>query len=115
MDYDNKGDVYVGLWGTSRILKIDVNTDEMSLIQPPLRYNGAYSIDIDKSTNLLWVTFQTADIIARYNTETEDWLLLPLPQAESDVRRIEVDQNKPNRIWWVTNAFDARIGYTELL
>lgn len=115
MDYDNKGDVYVGLWGTSKILKIDVKTDEMSLILPPIRENGAYSIDIDKSTNLLWVTLQTADYIARLNTETQEWLMLPLPQAESDVRRIEVDQNRPNRVWWVTNAFDARIGFIELL
>ena len=115
MDYDNKGDVYVGLWGTGKILKIDVSTDEMSQIIPPIRYNGAYSIDIDKSTNLLWVTFQTVDYIARYNLDTEEWLLLPMPQAESDVRRIEVDQNSPNRVWWVTNAFDARIGYVELL
>jgi len=115
LDYDNKGDVYVGLWGTSKILKIDVNTDEMSLILPPIKQNGAYSIDIDKSTNLLWVTLQTADYIARYNTETAEWLMLPLPQAESDVRRIEVDQKRPNRIWWVTNAFNARIGFLELL
>lgn len=115
MDYDNKGDVYVGLWGASQILKIDVNTDEMSIIQPPIRRNGAYSIDIDKSTNLLWVTFQTADIIARYNTDTEEWLMLPMPQAESDIRRIEVDQKLPNRVWWVTNSFNARIGYLELL
>jgi streptogramin lyase len=115
MDYDNNGNVFVGLWGASKILKIDAGTEEMSLIQPPIRYNGAYSIDIDKSTNLLWVTFQTADYIARYNEETEEWLMLPLPQAESDVRRIEVDQNSPNRVWWVTNGIDARIGYIELL
>lgn len=115
MDYDNNGNTFVGLWGTSKILKIDAATDEMTLILPPIKENGAYSIDFDKSTNLLWVTFQTADYISRYNQETEEWLMLPLPQAEYDVRRIEVDQNQPNRVWWVTNAFDARIGYLELL
>ena len=115
MDYDNKGDVYVGLWGTSKILKIDVQTDEMSEILPPIKYNGAYSIDFDKSSNLMWVTLQTADYIARYNTDTKQWLMLPLPQAESDVRRIEVDQKRTNRIWWVTNGIDARIGFIELL
>jgi streptogramin lyase len=114
MDYNNDGDVFVGLWGTSKILKIDHETTEMSEILPPIKENGAYSIDFDKSTNLLWVTFQTADYIARYNLETEEWLMLPMPQAESDIRRIEVDQNRPNRVWWVTNAFDARIGYLEL-
>jgi streptogramin lyase len=115
MDYDNNGNVFVGLWGASKILKIDYKTTEMSEILPPIRYNGAYSIDFDKSSNLLWVTLQTADYIARYNLDSREWLMLPLPQAESDVRRIEVDQNNPKRVWWVTNAFDARIGYIELL
>jgi len=115
MDYDNDGNVWVALWGTSKILKVDYKTDELTLIEPPISYNGAYSIDFDKSTNLLWVTLQTVDIIARYNTLTGEWLMLPLAQAEADVRRIEVDQNNPNRIWWVTNAFNARIGYVELL
>ena len=115
MDYNNDGDVFVGLWGASKILKIDHETTEMSEILPPIKENGAYSIDFDKSSNLLWVTFQTADHIARYNLDTDEWLLLPMPQAESDIRRIEVDQNRPNRVWWVTNAFNARIGYLELL
>jgi streptogramin lyase len=115
MDFDNNGNVFVGLWGTSKVLKIDHETTEMTPILPPIKENGAYSIDFDKSTNLMWVTLQTADYIARYNQETEEWLMLPMPQAEYDVRRIEIDQNRPNRVWWVTNAFDARIGYLELL
>ena len=115
MDHDAEGNVWVGLWGTGNILKIDYKTDEMTVIEPPIPYSGAYSIDFDESNDLLWVTLHTVDIIARYNPRTEEWLMLPLPQAETDVRRIEVDQYNPNRIWWSTNAFNARIGYVELL
>jgi streptogramin lyase len=63
----------------------------------------------------MWVTLHTSDMIARYDPETEEWLVLPLMQAETDVRRIEVDQNNPNRIWWSGVAHNARIGYVELL
>ena len=41
--------------------------------------------------------------------------LLPLPQAETDVRRIEIDPTNPNRIYWSGVAYNARIGYVELL
>ena len=115
MDYDREGNVWVGLWGAGKILKIDYKTDAMTVIDPPIPYNGAYSIDFDEQNNLLWVTLHTVDIIARYNPITEEWLMLPLPQAETDVRRVEVDQNNPNRIWWSSTAFNARIGYVELL
>ncbi len=115
MDHDNEGNVWVGLWGAGQILKVDYRTDEMTFIDPPIPDNGAYSIDFDQSTNLLWVTLQKVDVIARYDPVTGEWLMLPMPQAESDVRRIEVDQHDPRRVWWVTNSFNARIGYLELL
>ena len=115
MDHDREGNVWVALWGAGKILRIDYKTDEMTVIDPPIPYNGAYSIDFDEQNDLLWVVLHTVDIIARYNPRTEEWLMLPLPQAETDARRIEVDQNNPNRVWWSSVAFNARIGYVELL
>jgi len=58
---------------------------------------------------------QTVDIIARYNPRTGEWLMLPLPQSETDARRIEVDQSNPNRVWWSSTANFARMGFVELL
>jgi len=115
MDHDREGDVWVGLWGAGKLLKIDQHTAEMTVIDPPIPYNGAYSIDFDETNDLLWVTLQTVDLFARYNPRTEEWLLLPLPQAETDARRIEVDQHNPNRVWWSSTANFARIGFVELL
>ena len=115
MDHDPDGNVWVGLWGANKIARIDNNTDEMSIIEPPIPYNGAYSIDFDKTAKLLWVTLHTVDNIARYNPASKEWLLLPMMQAETDVRRVEVDQNRTNRVWWSSVSFNARIGYLELL
>jgi streptogramin lyase len=115
MDHDPAGNVWVGLWGASKIMRIDNTTGEMSIINPPIHPNGAYSIDFDTTNNLLWITLHTADVIARYNPDTKEWLMLPMMQAETDDRRVEVDQNRPNRVWWSTVSFNARIGYLELL
>ena len=38
----------------------------------------------------------------------------PLANAEEDHRRIEIDPNHPNRIWW-SGTDSGRMGYIELL
>jgi streptogramin lyase/mono/diheme cytochrome c family protein len=115
MDHDAEGNVWVGLWSAGKFAKVDQNTGAMTLIDSPVTDTGAYALDFDETNNLMWTTLHTGDLIARYNPETGEWLVLPLPQAETDVRRVEVDQNNPNRIWWSGVAHNARIGYVELV
>jgi streptogramin lyase len=115
MDTDPHGDVWVGLWQAGKILKINHKTDEMTIIDPPKPQSGAYAIDFDNQHDLMWITLHKVDEIARYNPQTKEWLELPLPQAETDVRRIEVDQHRPNRVWWSSTANNARVGFVELL
>jgi streptogramin lyase len=115
MDTDPNGDVWVGLWAAGKFLKINHITGEMGVIDSPLAYAGAYALDFDDTNGYMWTTLHTADVIARYNPATKEWLLLPLMQSETDVRRVEVDQNNPNRVWWSGVAYNARMGYVELL
>jgi streptogramin lyase len=73
------------------------------------------------------VSLHRADLIASYNPKTKVWTEYPLPQAETDVRRIEVDKSNPNRIWFSsaggttagTTGGDfnggARMGFIEIL
>ena len=98
-------------------MKIDQHTAEMTIFDAPTPYNGAYSISIDQRNDLIWVTLHRVDKIARFNPKTNQWVEFPLPQAETDVRRIELDQNNPNRVWWSSadGAGVARIGFIELL
>jgi streptogramin lyase len=87
----------------------------MEVIEPPVEHAGAYALDFDDTNGVFWTTMHTADLISRYDPATEEWLSLPLMQTETDVRRVEVDQNNPNRIWWSGVAYNARIGFVELL
>ena len=115
MDTDANGDVWVGLWGSGQLMKIHHKTNAMEVIDPPTPKNGAYAVSADLKNNLLWVTLHTVDKIGRYNPSTKTWVEFPLPQAETDVRRVEFDPNHPNRVWWTSVAHHARIGYIELL
>jgi streptogramin lyase len=117
MDTDREGNVWVALWGAGKLMKIDQHTAEMTIFDAPTPYNGAYSISIDEANDLIWVTLHRVDKIARFNPKTEQWVEFPLPQAETDVRRIELDPTTPDRVWWSSSdgAGVARIGFIELL
>ncbi len=118
MDTDAEGNVWVALWRAGKLMKIDQHTAEMTIFDPPTpSYNGAYSGSVDRTNGFVWVTLHRVDKIARFDPKTNQWVEFPLPQAETDVRRIEVDQNNPNRVWWSSSdgAGVARIGFIELL
>ena len=114
MSHDARGDIWVGLWNAGLLMKIDYETKQMTFVAPPTETNGAYSVTIDKKSNLIWVSEQQADKIARYNPKTGEWVEFPLPDSESDPRRIEIDPTNPNRIWWSGNL-SGRMGFVEVL
>lgn len=114
MDHDARGDIWVGLWNAGLLMKVDYETKKMTFFAPPTQTSGAYSVSVDRKNNLIWVSEQMADKIARFNPKTGEWVEFPLPDSESDERRIEVDQNNPNRVWW-SGATSARMGFVEVL
>ncbi len=111
---DSEGNVWFGLHGAGKILKIDYKTNKMSVFTPPTENSGTYAVSVDLQHDLIWVAQQHVDKIARFNPRTEEWVEFPLANAEEDHRRIEVDQNNPNRVWWSGNTSN-RMGYIELL
>ena len=111
---DAEGNIWFGLHGAGKVLKIDYKTNKMSVYTPPTENSGTYAVSVDLKHDLIWVAQQHVDKIARFNPRTETWVEFPLANAEEDHRRIEVDQNNPNRIWWSGNVSN-RMGYIELL
>jgi virginiamycin B lyase len=114
MSHDARGDVWVGLWNAGLLMKVDYETKQMTFFAPPTETSGTYSVSVDRKNNLVWVSEQQADKIARFNPKTGEWVEFPLPDSESDPRRIEVDPNNPNRVWWSGNL-SARMGFVEVL
>jgi streptogramin lyase len=114
MNHDARGDIWVGLWNAGLLMKVDYETKQMSFYAPPTETPGTYSVSVDRKNNLIWVSEQQADKIARFNPKTSEWVEFPLPDSESDPRRIEVDQSNPNRVWWSGNL-SGRMGFVEVL
>jgi len=114
MGTDAEGNIWVGLHGAGKLMKIDYKTAKMTVYTPPSDDAGVYLADVDLKNNLMWASLQHVDKIARFDPKTETWVEFPLANAESDARRIEVDQNNPKRIWWSGNLSN-RMGYIELL
>jgi streptogramin lyase/cytochrome c5 len=111
---DSKGDIWAGLHGAGKLLKVDHKTFQMKVYEPPTKNSGVYSVQGDPKGKYVWMSQQHVDQIARFDPDTETFVEFPLPTAEEDHRRIDVDQNNSNRIWWSGNL-TGRMGYIELL
>ena len=114
MNVDANGDIWVGLWQAGKLMKIDYKTKEMKIFTPPTPNAGNYSVVVDKKNDLIWTSEQKVDKIARFNPKTEEWVEFPLPEAQSDPRRIDVDPTNPNRIYFSGDTA-GRLGFVELL
>ena len=114
MGADANGDLWVGLWNAGKLMKIDHKTRKMTIYSPPTPTSGAYSVVVDKKGNFVWVSLQQVDRIARFDPRTEEWVEFPLPEAETDPRRIEIDPTNPSRVYFAGNI-PGRMGFIEML
>jgi streptogramin lyase len=114
MNTDANGDIWVALWNAGKLMKIDHKTNAMTIYNPPTPAGGNYSVIVDKKNNYVWVSQHQVDMIARFDPKTEEWVEFPLPEAESDPRRIDIDPTNPNRIYFSGNI-PSRVGFVEVL
>ncbi len=114
MGMDSQGDIWVGLHLPGKLMKVDHKTIEMTIFDPPTANSGVYSVQGDPKSKLLWMSEQQADQIARFDPAMKTFTEFPLATAEEDHRRIEIDPNHTNRIWWSGDE-SGRMGYIELL
>jgi streptogramin lyase len=114
MNTDANGDLWVALWDASKLMKIDYKTKEMTVYTPPSKTGGNYSVVVDKKGGYIWVSEHQVDKIARFDPRTQEWVEFPLPDAESDPRRIDIDPTNPNRIFFSGNIA-GRVGFIEIL
>ena len=114
MNTDANGDLWVALWNAGKLMKIDHKTKQMTIYSPPSKTGGNYSVVVDKKGGYIWVSEHQVDKIARFDPRTEEWVEFPLPDAESDPRRLDIDPTNSNRIFFAGNT-PGRVGFVEVL
>jgi streptogramin lyase len=111
-DWD--GNLWVGLHGAGKLLRVDYKTLKMTEFTPPSEDAGVYLAEPDLKNHLMWTTLHHVDKLGRLDPATGKWTEYPLMMAETDVRRIDLDPTNPNRVWY-SGVLSSRIGYVELL
>jgi len=111
---DTDGNLWVAATEAGKLVKVETQTGKATEFTPPMADAGPYSVDVDTKRNLVWVNEIFSDRIARFDPSNNTFVEFPLPSADLDVRRIEVDRSHPNRVWW-SGARAAKIGYIEVM
>jgi streptogramin lyase len=101
---------------------IPTHTGEVSEYEPPTKFAGLDTLDVDRKHDLIWVAEDQAEKLARFDPRTKKFEEFSLPNAVG-VKRISVDPTNPNRVWWCTGNTPgaslalpdrARAGYLEV-
>ena len=115
MAADVDGNLWFGEFGgVGKLAMIDYRTAEITEYSLPTKYSGGYSVDVDRTRNLIWVNEMMADQIARFDPRTKTFVEYHIPSHYSSVRRIEVDPSRPNRVWYTAFYVD-KVGYLDVL
>ena len=115
MGTDRDGNVWMGIYKANKLMRIDYKNDKFDFFTVPTPNAAPYSVSVDKKNNLVWVSEQLGDKLARFDPKTNTFVEFTLPTLDSDIRRIQVDPSRPNRVWYSGGglSFD-KLGYVEV-
>jgi virginiamycin B lyase len=97
------GDVYYASLAGNHIARIDVETGEATVIEPPTRNQGARRVWSD-SQGKIWVSYWNTGQVGRYDPATRTWREWKLP---GEARTYSVWVDPDDHVWltdWSTNA-----------
>jgi virginiamycin B lyase len=97
------GDVYYASLAGSHIARIDVETGEATVIEPPTPNQGARRVWSDSKGNV-WVSYWNTGQVGRYDPATKTWREWKLP---GNAQTYSVWVDPADRVWltdWSTNA-----------
>jgi len=114
MAADAEGNLWAGAHEAGSVVKVDYRTGKMTEYRTPTENSGPYSVDVDTNRNLVWTGEHYGDQLGRFDPSKNTWAEFPLPSADTDMRRIELDRSRPDRVWWSGSGAD-KIGYVEVM
>jgi virginiamycin B lyase len=108
-----KGDVYYASLAGSHIARIDVETGEATVIEPPTKNQGARRVWSD-SRGRIWVSYWNTGQVGMYDPAGNAWREWKLPGESPRAYSVWVDPD--DKVWlteWTSNAivrFDPATG-----
>jgi virginiamycin B lyase len=107
------GDIWYTSLAGDHIARVDLNSGEATVVDPPRKGVGPRRIWSD-SKGMLWVSFWNRGGLGRYDPATRVWTTYPMPQSKSSTYSVYVDDK--DRVWatdWAANAIQRFDPQTE--
>jgi len=84
--------MYLALYGTGQVAEFDIKKREMIAIHD-LPDTGAapYSVTWDPVREVVWVVTSNADVIYRFNPDTREYGVIPMPREGAFMRMLDID------------------------
>jgi virginiamycin B lyase len=98
------GDIYYASLGGSYVGRIDIDTGEATVLEPPTAGQGARRVWSD-STGRIWVSEWNAGQVGVYDPATGAWQEWPLPGANPSAYAVYVDDR--DAVWLTDFGGDA--------
>ena len=76
-------------WTSDHLVKIDIETHEVTLYPFPYRDGGCYQAVIDLD-GIVWTVFTNADAVGRFDPESEEWTWYDLPTVGTESHGLQV-------------------------
>ena len=106
--FDSKGGLWIPSYSEGTINLYDPNKNTFKSWVIPVEPIGTatpYALAIDKSKDHVWINGTQSDTMIRFEPETEQFTIYPLPTQVTFTREIEFDEQ--NRVWTSHSNFPA--------
>ena len=99
--FDSKGNLWVPSYAEGTINRFDTKAmawrERYEIPVEPIGSEVPYAVFIDPNTDDVWITGTQSDTLIRFEPETENWTIYPLPTQVTYTRELDMDAN--NHIW----------------
>lgn len=104
---DDKGILYVPLYGRGQLLEYDTNARRIiGTYDTPDLASAPYAVTWDPVRRVVWVPTSNADAIYRFNPADKSFAVLPLPRTGALVRMVDVDPESGNLVTSYANIVE---------
>jgi virginiamycin B lyase len=104
---DSKGRVWISEWTAGKLGMFDPARQQWREWTLPGQGPHAYAIFVDDQ-DIVWLSEWTANALVRFDPKTEHFDVLPLPQANSNVRQM---MGRKGEVWLSASGIDRLLRY----
>jgi streptogramin lyase len=91
--------VWVALYTSDRIARIDTKTNQVKEYPLPTRYASPYALAVDKN-GVVWINTMNHDALTKFDPSTERFTEYYLPTRGTEIRHVQVDNTtNPVTVW----------------